>query len=33
VPGPWVQVGWRFLAPRPPEVTTWSVMLDAARRF
>jgi FAD-dependent urate hydroxylase len=21
------QVGWRFLAPRPPEVTTWSVML------
>jgi 2-polyprenyl-6-methoxyphenol hydroxylase-like FAD-dependent oxidoreductase len=21
------QVGWRFVAARPPEVTTWSVML------
>jgi len=27
VPRPVGQVGWRFLAPRPPEVTTWSVML------
>jgi FAD-dependent urate hydroxylase len=26
-PRPVGQVGWRFLAPRPPEVTTWSVML------
>ena len=21
------QVGWRFVAPRPPEITTWTVML------
>jgi FAD-dependent urate hydroxylase len=27
VPRPVGQVGWRFLAPRPAEVTTWSVML------
>jgi FAD-dependent urate hydroxylase len=27
MPRPVGQVGWRFLAPRPPEVTTWSVML------
>jgi FAD-dependent urate hydroxylase len=27
VPRPVGQIGWRFLAPRPPEVTTWSVML------
>jgi 2-polyprenyl-6-methoxyphenol hydroxylase-like FAD-dependent oxidoreductase len=27
------QVGWRFLAPRPPEVTTWSVMLGRDTAF
>jgi 2-polyprenyl-6-methoxyphenol hydroxylase-like FAD-dependent oxidoreductase len=27
------QVGWRFLAPRPPGVTTWSVMLGRGRAF
>jgi FAD-dependent urate hydroxylase len=27
VPRPVGQTGWRFLAPRPREVTTWSVML------
>jgi FAD-dependent urate hydroxylase len=27
VPRPVGQVGWRFLAPRPAEVSTWSVML------
>lgn len=27
------QVGWRFLAPRPPEVTTWSVMLGHHTAF
>ena len=27
------QVGWRFLAPRPPEVTTWSVMLGRGTAF
>jgi FAD-dependent urate hydroxylase len=26
-PRPVGQIGWRFLAPRPREVTTWSVML------
>ena len=30
VPRPVGQIGWRFLAPRPPEVTTWSVMLGPA---
>jgi FAD-dependent urate hydroxylase len=27
------QVGWRFLAPRPPDVTTWSVMLGRGTAF
>jgi FAD-dependent urate hydroxylase len=27
------QVGWRFLAPRSPEVTTWSVMLGRGTAF
>ena len=27
LPRPVGQIGWRFLAPRPPELTTWSVML------
>jgi FAD-dependent urate hydroxylase len=27
------QVGWRFLAPRPPWVTTWSVMLGRRTAF
>lgn len=33
VPRPVGQVGWRFLAPRPPEVTTWSVMLGRRTAF
>jgi 2-polyprenyl-6-methoxyphenol hydroxylase-like FAD-dependent oxidoreductase len=33
VPRPVGQVGWRFLAPRPPEVTTWSVMLGRRSAF
>jgi FAD-dependent urate hydroxylase len=33
VPRPVGQVGWRFLAPRPPEVTTWSVMLGRGTAF
>ena len=33
VPRPVGQVGWRFLAPRPPEVTTWSVMLGRRAAF
>ena len=27
------QIGWRFLAPRPREVTTWSVMLGRGTAF
>jgi 2-polyprenyl-6-methoxyphenol hydroxylase-like FAD-dependent oxidoreductase len=27
------QVGWRFVAARPPEVTTWSVMLGRRTAF
>ena len=27
------QIGWRFLAPRPREVTTWSVMLGRRTAF
>jgi FAD-dependent urate hydroxylase len=33
VPRPVGQVGWRFLAPRPPGVTTWSVMLGRGTAF
>jgi FAD-dependent urate hydroxylase len=33
VPRPVGQIGWRFLAPRPPEVTTWSVMLGRGTAF
>jgi FAD-dependent urate hydroxylase len=33
VPQPVGQVGWRFLAPRPPAVTTWSVMLGRRTAF
>jgi FAD-dependent urate hydroxylase len=33
VPRPVGQVGWRFLARRPPEVTTWSVMLGRGTAF
>ena len=33
VPRPVGQIGWRFLAPRPPEVTTWSVMLGRRTAF
>jgi 2-polyprenyl-6-methoxyphenol hydroxylase-like FAD-dependent oxidoreductase len=33
VPRPVGQVRWRFLAPRPPEVTTWSVMLGCGTAF
>jgi FAD-dependent urate hydroxylase len=33
VPRPVGQTGWRFLAPRPPEVTTWSVMLGRGTAF
>jgi 2-polyprenyl-6-methoxyphenol hydroxylase-like FAD-dependent oxidoreductase len=33
VPRPVGQIGWRFLAPRPTEVTTWSVMLGRGRAF
>jgi FAD-dependent urate hydroxylase len=33
VPRPVGQVGWRFLAPRPPEVTTWSAMLGRRSAF
>jgi FAD-dependent urate hydroxylase len=33
VPRPVGQVGWRFLAPRPPGVTTWSVMLGRGTVF
>jgi FAD-dependent urate hydroxylase len=33
VPRPVGQVGWRFLAPRPPEVRTWSVMLGRGTAF
>jgi FAD-dependent urate hydroxylase len=33
VPRPVGQVGWRFLAPRPPELTTWSVMLGRRTAF
>jgi FAD-dependent urate hydroxylase len=32
-PRPVGQVGWRFLAPRPSEVTTWSVMLGRRTAF
>ena len=32
-PRPVGQVGWRFLAPRPREVTTWSVMLGRRSAF
>jgi FAD-dependent urate hydroxylase len=32
-PRPVGQVGWRFLAPRPPEVTTWSLMLGRRTAF
>jgi 2-polyprenyl-6-methoxyphenol hydroxylase-like FAD-dependent oxidoreductase len=33
MPRPVGQVGWRFLAPRPPEVTTWSAMLGHRTAF
>ena len=33
VPRPVGQVGWRFLAPRPPELTRWSVMLGRRSAF
>jgi FAD-dependent urate hydroxylase len=33
VPRPVGQVGWRFVAPRPPKVTTWSVMLGRGTAF
>ena len=33
VPHPVGQIGWRFLAPRPPELTTWSVMLGRRTAF
>lgn len=33
VPQPAGQIGWRFLAPRPPELTTWSVMLGRRTAF
>jgi 2-polyprenyl-6-methoxyphenol hydroxylase-like FAD-dependent oxidoreductase len=33
VPRPVGQTGWRFLAPRPPEVTAWSVMLGRGVAF
>jgi len=33
LPRPVGQVGWRFLAPRPAEVTTWSVMLGRGTAF
>jgi 2-polyprenyl-6-methoxyphenol hydroxylase-like FAD-dependent oxidoreductase len=33
VPRPVGQIGWRFLAPRPPELTTWSVMLGRRTAF
>lgn len=32
-PGRVGQIGWRFLAPRPPGVTTWSVMLGRGTAF
>jgi FAD-dependent urate hydroxylase len=32
-PRPVGQIGWRFVAPRPPEVTTWSVMLGRHTAF
>ena len=33
VPQPVGQIGWRFLAPRPPEVTSWSAMLGRRTAF
>jgi FAD-dependent urate hydroxylase len=33
VPRPMGQVGWRFVAACPPEVTTWSVMLGRRTAF
>lgn len=33
MPRPVGQVGWRFLAPRPAEATTWSVMLGRRTAF
>jgi 2-polyprenyl-6-methoxyphenol hydroxylase-like FAD-dependent oxidoreductase len=33
VPRPVGQVGWRFLAPRPAEIATWSVMLGPRTAF
>lgn len=33
VPRPVGQIGWRFLAPRPRDVTTWSVMLGRGTAF
>jgi len=33
LPRPVGQVGWRFVAPRPAEVTTWSVMLGRGTAF
>jgi 2-polyprenyl-6-methoxyphenol hydroxylase-like FAD-dependent oxidoreductase len=32
-PRPVGQVGWRFVAPCPPEVTTWSVLLGRRAAF
>jgi len=33
VPRPVGQIGWRFVAPRPREVTTWAVMLGRRTAF
>ena len=33
MPRPVGQVGWRFVAARPPEITTWSVMLGRRTAF
>jgi FAD-dependent urate hydroxylase len=33
LPRPVGQIGWRFLASRPPELTTWSVMLGRRTAF
>lgn len=33
IPRPVGQIGWRFLVARPPDVTTWSVMLGRRTAF